>query len=98
MQIGSVTTDDLVQAVTFIACLIFIATWFYWGRRRLGYIVLPVSFLIHRAIYYVAILLDSTLTNAQIVMWSSAISLQSVITVGAASLIMIAVGRRGNRS
>lgn len=97
MQIGDVVSDDLVQAVTFIVCLIGIVVWFRWGRGRFGYAVAPIAFLVHRAAFYVAITLDPMMDNAVVVMWSSAISLHSVITLALAAVLMIAINRRSAR-
>lgn len=90
MQIGSVTDDDLVQIVTLIMCVIGIVAWLIWGRKRLGYALTPISFLIHRAIFYIALMVDPAMPNQQVVIWSSAISLHSVITVTSAAVLMIA--------
>lgn len=98
MQIGNVISDDLVQAVTLVICVFGIAAWLRWGRGRIGYAVAPISFLLHRALFYIVLLLDSTIPNEKVVMWSSAISLHSVITIASAAIMMIAISRRGIRA
>lgn len=98
MQIGDVVSDDLVQAVTLVISLIGVALWLRWGRGRIGYAVAPISFLLHRAAFYIVVTLDRSLSNAQIVMWSSAISLHGAITIVSAAAMMIVIRRRGMRS
>ena len=95
MQIGEVISDDLVQAVTLVISLIGIVIWLKWGRGRFGYAVSPIAFLIHRAIFYVVIIIDPHLNNDLVVMWSSAITLHSVIVIASAAAMMIAIRRRG---
>lgn len=95
MQIGNVISDDLVQAVTLIISIIGVVLWLRWGRGRIAYAVSPLAFLIHRAIFYVVIIIDPHLSNDFVVMWSSAISLHSVIVIASAALLMLAVNRRG---
>jgi len=97
MQIGNVTSDDLVQAVTLIISLIGVWLWWRWCKGRIAYAISPIIFLIHRAIFYVVITLDPHLSNDIVVMWSSAISLHSVIVVASAALLMLVVTRRGMR-
>ena len=58
MQIGNVTSDDLVQAVTLIISIMGVVLWLRWGRGRIAYAVSPIAFLIHRAIFYVVIIID----------------------------------------
>ena len=95
MQIGNVISDDLVQAVTLIISVIGIILWIRWGRGRIAYAISPVAFLVHRAIFYVVIIIDPHLNNDLVVMWSSAISLHSVIVIASAAAMMIAIRRRG---
>ena len=97
MQIGNIVSDDLVQFVTLIICIIGAACWFVWGRGRIGYAIAPISFLLHRAIFYVVITVYPALDNSIVVMWSSAISLHSVITVATAAAMMLIIRRRGLR-
>lgn len=98
MQIDNVISDDLVQSVTLVVCVFGIAAWLRWGRGRIGYAIAPIAFLFHRLIFYVVIALDRSISNDTIVMWSSAISLHSVITIASAAVMMIAISRRGVRA
>ena len=97
MQIGNIVSDDLVQSVTLIICIVGVVGWFIWGRGRMGYAIAPISFLLHRAVFYIIITIYPALDNQVVVMWSSAISLHSVITVATAAAMMLTIRRRGLR-
>ncbi len=97
MQIGSTTGDDLVQAVTFVVCVIGLVAWLRWGRGRIGYAVAPMTYLSHRIIFYVVITLDPHMPNDFVVTWSSAISLHSAFTIATAAVMMVVIRRRGAR-
>lgn len=98
MQIGISTSDDPVQFITLLVCIIGLLLWYRWGRGRIGYAVAPMSYLAHRVIFYVVITLDHDLPNSLVVMWSSAISLHSAITIATAAMMMLIINRRGIRA
>ena len=95
MQIGDVVSDDLVQFVTLVLSVIGALLWLRWGLRanRVGYAIAPITFLIHRALFYVVITFWR-IPNADVVMWSSAISLHSVLTLIMATIVMIVFARQ----
>lgn len=89
MQIGSVAADDFSQALTLALSIAGVALWLRWAdnRTRLLYAIAPLSYLLHRAVFYVVITLFYV-PNDQTVIWSSAISLHGVITLILAVLSM----------
>lgn len=93
MQIGSITQDDLVQFVTLLASAIGVAVFGWWMRHsgRPGYAVAPLSYFAHRIIFYAALTVWPNLDNADVVMWSSALSLHSVLTIliGGAAMVQV---------
>lgn len=96
MQIGSVISDDLVQFVTLALCFVGIYIWLRWANQRgsICYAVAPIIFFVHRAVYYIVITFNHSIPNEIVVMWSSAISLHSVITIILGALSMIIFARR----
>lgn len=99
IQIGEIAADDLIQLITALLCILGAVAWYLWGRRRhtIGYAVAPMAFLLHRAVFYVVITADHHLNNEIVVMWSSAISLHSVITVASAAGVMLFAQKRRKR-
>lgn len=95
MQIGSVATDDFSQALTLVLSIIGVVLWMRWAntRERKLYAIAPLSYLGHRVVFYVVITLVA-LPSDQAVIWSSAISLHSVITLVVAALSMLDMAGR----
>ncbi len=89
MQIGLLAADDFSQALTLALSVVGMALWIRWAstRNRRLYAIAPLSYLLHRAVFYVVITLF-VIPNDQAVIWSSAISLHSVITLIVAALSM----------
>lgn len=97
MRIGLIIEDDLVQLITFVVCVAGVFIWLRWGRGRWGYTVAPITYLLHCVVFLVTITLDHSLSDEAIIMWSSAITLQAVITVTSAAALMLILRRRNGK-
>lgn len=95
MRIGSVTADDAVQIVTLVVSLLGIIIFVYWLRYsgRPGYAIAPLSYFFHRITFYLALMIWPDLPNADVVMWSSALSLHSVLTLLIGGVAMLSLAR-----
>jgi cytochrome bd-type quinol oxidase subunit 2 len=97
MQIGSNPTDDWVQLITLVVCVIGLIAWLVWGKHRMGYALTPISYLAHRIIFYVALILFPTMSSNTMAIWASALSLHAALVLTVAAFIMVYFGRLRRR-
>jgi len=90
-----IAADDVVQLLTLLASLVGVAIFIAWSRwsRRSGYAVAPLSYFVHRVIFYLVLIVDPSMDNRQVVMWSSALSLHSVLMLLLGGIAMYQIAR-----
>lgn len=82
-----------VQSIVLGVALSGIVIWIYWGwmnRKRWLYAVAPITWLLHVAIFYTAVLIQEPPFFSDVyATWSSVIRLHGVILAAGAGIILL---------